>query len=471
MARLSPSGEATLTNPRGARVAADQGLSGLGMLMQLAGGIMAIVTLAVIGTALATHVRFYDVHPIWMYSILVLSLRRSLLQRRAGIVLVYGPGDQRHPQTRSVRRYIRFALGQSAVVLAILHFQFAVTSTALGALALALIAWPAILAVVLALPRFRSFREEIPMSEDQGFAGAAMYMTVFGLWGTVVTAIGAFVTLMKISAGVWPAYFWLFAVPPLVILLIRSILEVQGGLSGLRSIGIDRQTPEYLTFAYLMLIFLGLFITLSSNRNPTSWMLCLGIYGSIPVWPLAIRRFIRERRYPHFLAHYRPGGAHTPDAGLAWLGWLLLGSSVASASIHLLQRTLNAGLSTELNIGDRMTGILATIGELLPHSTWPWPVIALQLWAGLELVRMGRYAKIAASLYSGAATVTAISLWWPRTDASHAIASGLMRVLQFAPLSLALVLPIATAALVHRKVSRTENGQTYDSVRSLERTG
>lgn len=401
MPPLSTSSEDNLAGLRVERSAADHGLSGLGMLMQFAGGLMAIVTLTIMCAALAMRVRVGGVHPLWQYAMLVLSLRRSLLQHRAGIILVHGPGRKRHPQTRGVQRYIKFAAFQSAAVLAILYFEFAVTGTSAVALAVALLLWPMILAAVLTLPRFRQFRKAIPRIADQGFEGAAIYTTVFGMWGVLSTALGVLVTLFKIDIGRWPAYSWLLAVPALAILLIHSIGQVRRGLSELRGIGvenpsspgarssspvapqgIDRPASFYAEVASPMILFLGLWITAMTFQNLISIAVGLGLYGLLLLWPSAIRHFVKERQYAHFLAQYQPGGARTPDAGLTWLGWLLVGLAAFSTSFLLLQLALNSGAPDLSGNASRTSELLAMVHINRLHSVWRVPVIALELWAG-----------------------------------------------------------------------------------------
>ena len=47
--------------------------------------------------------------------------------------------------------------------------------------------WPLTLAVLLALPRFRRFKDDLPLTEDKGFEGASILMTVLGLCGAIGT--------------------------------------------------------------------------------------------------------------------------------------------------------------------------------------------------------------------------------------------------------------------------------------------
>lgn len=435
--------------------------------MQFAGGMMAITTLMITCAA----VPLSSVHPPWLYAMLVLSLRRSLLQYRAGVVLIHGPGRKRPPQTLSVQRYIKFAAFQSAVVLAILYFEFAVTGTSAVALAIALLLWPLILAAVLTLPRFRQFRKAIPRSEDQGFEGAAIYMTVFGIWGAISTALGILVTLLKIDIGRWPAYSWLFAVPALATLLIHSIVQIRGGFSELRGIGvgnpssagarnspsiapqgIDRPISVYAKFASHMFLFFGLGIIMITFQNLLGIVIGLGFFGFILFWPITVRRFITERQYAHFLAQYQPGGARTPDAGLTWLGWLLIGLAAFSTSFLLLELTLNWSATDRSGSGHAVSEWLATFHLDPLHSIWRLPLIAFELWAGFELVRMSSYAKIVASLFGIAAMATAIGLRWSANDTPHPNGGAFAILLWLAPLAFALVLPVATLLLVHRKI-------------------
>ena len=89
-----------------AGVPADQGLSSLGLLMQLAGNV-----LAAYGSLIAFALIFLPTgDKLWMMLLTGLSIARSLMHRSAGSQLLYGaPGIETGKRMAGIKRYVSFA--------------------------------------------------------------------------------------------------------------------------------------------------------------------------------------------------------------------------------------------------------------------------------------------------------------------------------------------------------------------------
>jgi hypothetical protein len=65
--------------------------------------------------------------------------------------------------------------------------------------ALGLALWPAVLAGLMILPRFRRFSDALPVAEDKGFEAASILMVVLGTTGALAT--GLFLIVMLQAGG------------------------------------------------------------------------------------------------------------------------------------------------------------------------------------------------------------------------------------------------------------------------------
>ncbi len=268
-----------MTDQETSDVPSDQGLTTLGLLMQLGGTIFAAYG--------ALMLLFFVFLPLGrpgdkglLLLLVAVSIGRSAFHRMAGSELLYGHKtlDGVGSPLTGVRRYIVVALAQSAIVAVLLKMKFHVaTSGALG-LGLGLAAWPILLAVLFALPRFKRFATEIPVPEDKGFEGVSIVMTMLGLCGALGT--GAFLVLMLQSGGAimsqGPGVLLLVA---LVMLLVRSIFHVQAGLSGLRETSLEMNVEKANRYANFGVIasfcasgaLLIVMITASSTSSSSRW--------------------------------------------------------------------------------------------------------------------------------------------------------------------------------------------------------
>jgi hypothetical protein len=448
-----------------AGVPADQGLSALGMLMQLAGSVLAayvaLITFTILFAAMGAS---GGSETLWIFLILGLSIGRSLLHRSAGAQLLYGDPAIQGGRMRGVQRYITFALAQSALLAAIIKFKFDAPGKAAFAIFVGLALWPALLAGLLTLPRFRRFKDELPLTEDKGFEGASILMTVLGLCGLIGVGTGLIVMFQVPGAMKGTGVLLMLS---LMLLVVRSILHVQAGLSGLRETSVDRAVEaanRYANFGVISSFCMGgalLLWVMSAALSVAGLAMISGLVWILLAWPLIVRRFFSDRQFADLLAgDHAPVHRRSPDAGLTWLGWLLIAQAAMTASIMLPQLILGldgGGGRHHGGAGDfaEMLSILGSSAGM--RSIW-WSIglIALQGWAGFELVRMSPQARTIASVFGVAGVAITAYVNWPMIQAlKHGGARMGMDMIAFAPLALALVIPVATLLLVNRKIAPT----------------
>src|SRR5512140_1673511 len=178
-----------------AGVPADNGLATLGLVMQLAGRTSGALA-ALIASVVVIEGRIH--HAGWFFVAVALCIVRSLLHRVAGRDLLYSrhtADDAIANPFGAMRAYIAFGIAQAIVLGLIATTEFAATPRTGAGVAAALALWPMVLAVVVQLPRFRSFHAGLPLGEDRGLEGASIVMTVLGTCGvlsagTIILVLG-----------------------------------------------------------------------------------------------------------------------------------------------------------------------------------------------------------------------------------------------------------------------------------------
>jgi hypothetical protein len=187
-------------------------------------------------------------------------------------------------------------------------------------------------------------------------------------------------------------------------------------------------------------------------------------------WPLAIRKFFSERQFADILAGGEaPSHRRSPDLGHTTLGWLLFAFGIYTLSMTLPRAAI---------LPDEMAGAMGRGGDMNPMAMMfsmmatstlrsPWWLVggaALQLWAGLELIRMTDTHRMVASIYGVVATAVAIYVNLPMFDAikkeglggffggGGGPAGGVMAI---AGVAIGLIIPIGTLILVNRKADPT----------------
>lgn len=436
-----------------AGVPADQGLSSLGLLMQMAGNVFAACAALFTFTVLLSFGGRAEV--LWVLVVLGLSIARSFIHRAAGTQLLYGRAGEPSNRLAGVQRYVLFGLGQSVMLAALLAAKFHVPSKAAVVILCGLAAWPATLGVLMRLPRFKRFASDVPMPEDKGFEGASILMTVLGLCGAVGTGTVLLVMLnlpgKELQKG--PGVLIVLTVAMLV---VRSIIHVQAGMSGLRETSIDRSVElanRYANFGVISSFCAGgalLLVAMTSAVSVAGMALITGLVWLLMTWPLIIRRFFSDRQFVDLLAgDAAPVHRRAPDAGLTALGWLLLAYAVYNASFTLPAMVMGGGDGGFTVLQDLFGGFDRSLW-------WNVGVMVLQAWAGYELIRMSPQSRIIATVFGVVGAGVAIYTSWPLIEEFKHM-RGMMgaSAIGIGPLALALILPVATLVLVNRKIAPT----------------
>jgi hypothetical protein len=441
------------------RAPSDQGLTTLGLLMQLGGTLFAAY-----GSLLLLFFVFLPLGRSGDKGLLLLAVAmcvaRSAFHRMAGTELLYGRRtlDGVGSPLTGLKRYIIVALAHSACIAMLVNMKFHIAGKAALGLGLGLAAWPILLAVLFfTVPRFKKFATEIPVPEDKGFEGVSIVMTVLGLCGALGT--GAFLFLMLKSGGAimsqGPGVLLLVA---LVMLFVRSIFHVQAGVAGLRETNLENSVQKanrYANFGVISSFCASgaiLVVSMMGAVNIAVVAMVAGLCWLLMAWPLIIRRFYGERQFADLMAG-EGAGSHrrSPDAGLTGLGWLLLGHAFLSATMLIPQ--LIGGPEV---MGMDALKMASFMGPMATKSLWfNAGMVAFQAWAGYELIRMSGPSRIIAIAY--AVVVGALTVWimYPMlkelTNVSRSFAPE--AVTMFIPLAINLVIPVATLLLVTRKTT------------------
>ncbi len=444
-----------------AEVPADQGLSSLGLLMQLAGNVLAAVFAMVLFYLL--FVMRGSGQTLWVLLLIGSCIARSMFHRHAGTQLLYGAMSlttegQSNQRLAGIRRYIGVALLQTLFVAAMLGGKFHAPGKMVLGLALGLAVWPVTLAVLLALPRFRRFKDDLPLTEDKGFEGASILMSMLGLCGLIATG-AILLFLLDLPGGAATKGTGILVVLALAMLCVRSFFHVQAGISGLRETSVDRSVElanRYANFGVISAFCAGgalLMTVMSIGMNVLVLVMVCCLCWMLLTWPLIVRRFFRDRQFADLLAgDDAPTHRRAPDAGLTGLGWFLLGQAAYSASFIIPQFFMADGR------GDREMQMLLSLGGAAGlRSMWfSIGLIVLQGWAGFELIRMSPHSRILATVFCVVAAVLTVYISWPMLkmfkELRHVDPSGMLVLV---PLALGLIVPIATILLVNRKIAPT----------------
>ncbi|CAN5714993.1 hypothetical protein BH11MYX2_BH11MYX2_04950 [soil metagenome] len=441
--------------PIESRVPADQGLSTLGLIMQLFGTLFGV--LALIAVILFA---FPDVDRKTLMLVgFALSGVRSLFHARAGAQLTHGHKslDGKISHLAGIRRYILVAVAHTIAMVAIDIFGFGAPLRLAVAVGVGLLVWPAALAVMLSLPRLSRFDGALPLAEDKGFEGLAILMSIMGACGAIEWGALLVVALLTLRDTIGDFYGVLFLIA-VAALFARSYLHVTAGLAGVRETNFARSVRTGNRYAIVGIavsaIVAGILFLVSALENihfvAYPLVACLG--WLLLAWPLIVSRVVGERQLASLAdndVHYR-----APDAGLTGLGWLLIANAMMTLSVLL----------PDLLAGPETTGINASLLHVLERLTlvspssiaWNVGIVAVELWAGIELVRMGSRFRLAATLYAIVAGAWTAYHSWPQMRSFEAMRHlEPEEILAYVPLATNLVLPIATFLLVRRRTAPT----------------
>ncbi len=438
-----------------AGVPADQGLSSLGMLMQLGGtlfaAILGVLSMAQLVELVAGSSRSGHSPTLWILFAMLASVGRSLLQRDAGADLLYGARDAAGNQTnplRSTFRYIAAGLVHSALIGGLVVWRFDVTAIAGVGMGLGLAAWPLALLAMLSTSSFKRYATEIPVTEDKGFEGASILMTIFGLCGALATGL---VLAYFLKAGA-DALEGMNAVLVIAVgaLFVRSCLHLHAGVTGLRTTSIDRSVElanRYANFGVISAFCTAgaaLMFAMSVTFSFVGIIPLVFVCWMLMAWPLIVRRFFGDRQFADMLAGDGAVHRRAPDAGLTGLGWFLLAHSMIGMF----------GVASTVFGSALPAGKFALFLSVEGHSPW-WSVgvTCLEVWAGYELVRMSRLRRIVPNAFGAIGAVITIWVSWPILQNLTGYGFGPTNFVAPALLGLALVIPVVTLLLVNRQIN------------------
>lgn len=439
-----------------ARMPADRGISSLGLLMQLGGVLGAVfaglfaVSMAFGGAGSTTGVFFL---------VAVLSVIRSWYLRGAGGKLLYGTGSE---PARAVRTYLLVAGVHTIVSLVLLRDSLGTEELLhVGAF---FAAWPLAMLAFFSRQQVKDLiADGVPHAEDYGFEGAAVLMTLFGIMGTLFAAY-----LLKNLLGDAEAAFSTPATGIIVLvamaLLARSVIHTLAGLNGISGASFEEcnaSAGRYYNFGIVSSICIGvtLFVVILMSAQSMGAALIIGAITTplLLVWPQILRRLYSERNFHVFLEDSKAQTyQRAPDAGLIALGWTLVAVALFGLSQSLIDALFASGLTDE-----EMRAVLITAGpDAVEHAGrsewWSVGVGGLQLWAGVELIRMSQRHKLAAMIYAVVSIGVVLYLVWPAIDSFEQIFSsafsggGAIKDALILVTGFPLILAIGTIVLVNR---------------------
>jgi hypothetical protein len=457
----------------GARIPADHGLAGLGLIMQLAGtlfsaftGVVGLITVITILQANAVVGRFGGTADnsttLWLLVLAVTGVARSMAHRAAGTRLLYDGNDA---PFSGIRRYVIIAAIQTVVWTVFFAVKGHAPTKLVVTIAFMLAAWPATLALIISLPRYKRLDQALPMAEDKGFEGASILMLIFGLIGLGFALVLLYVVLQLPSSALsqLPGIIVLLV---LTMLVVRSVLHIIAGWRGVHENHMDRTAEaagRYGVFGVITAFVAasGMMLLMMAGRADVSGVLAIGLVGWLLLaWPLIIRKFFSERQFADLLASGdAPLHRRAPDLGLSTLGWLLLGLGAMALSSALPQAVFGDALTvggnlTRRSIGDPMSMMFSMMHHGARSPWWAVGLAALQIWAGIELIRMTDFHRVVATIYGVVATAVAIYVSLPVIEALEHGASGAMinplggaGPIMYAMLAIGLIVPVATLIL------------------------
>jgi len=443
---------------------ADHGLASLGLMMQLAGR----TTSALV--ALAASIAWIDGrlhrHTAWYGFAIALCVARSQLHRIAGRDLSFGrrtvEGTPADPFD-ATRSYAIFGIGHATVIGLVAALVFEQPPAAAIGLGAALAVWPAALAVVAWLPRFRPLRDGIPLGEDRGLEGAAIVMTVLGSYGALSTA-----ALLWLISALSPHHLrhgWgVMLIVVFALLLVRSSMHLRAGLAGLRDSSFDRPgdlAARYAAFGVISAFCVGgvlLLLAMSERLTPEALASVVVACWLLVTWPMIVKRYFHQRQFAELLAGDRVAHRRAPDAGLTGLGWLLAGHAALVTAVLIAQLTISRDVAGG---AARAIDNALVLGGLAVGRGWSpdagdtglaIALIVLEAAAAIALIRMSDQRRPLAVIYALFAGAVALA---PAVPALRALTHhlNLWTVIRLLPSAVQLVLPVATLALVHRVVA------------------
>lgn len=452
-----------------ARVPADRGLAGLGMLMQLGGSLGVIAAVAVALPAAFHGDRASSI----VFFLAALYGVRAAFHRAAGSALLYGTGG--HPR-RSVLAYVCVAVCHSLVTLLLLRRY--VDDALLVRIGALLLAWPVVLATCVSLPRLgRLLRGAVPPPEDHGLTGAAVLMIVLGSAGTLCALLGLAILIDGPSwlgvLGDTAGPIHVAGVAVCAVLLLRSVIHVRAGARAASAASLGAHEACLARYgavggatASVVALLVAAVVAIATGSIGVVLVAGMCARAALGAWPSILRRLRVERSFDVYLAGDRaPPFRRAPDAGLSALGWLLVAIGapcVAQALAGALaagSASWTAALPSGALSGALAGGLAGESGIVTLGAGWRSLLVGgLQLGAGIALVRASERARRMATIYGVvAAVIAAGNLLLALTEllvlapiAAGAAPGALMALARIGGAGIELALPAATLWLVGR---------------------
>jgi len=193
---------------------------------------------------------------------------------------------------------------------------------------------------------------------------------------------------------------------------------------------------------------------MSAAMNLFGLVLVCGVAWMLMAWPLIIRRFFSDRQFADLLAgDAAPIHRRAPDAGLTGLGWLLFAHAMFMAVFVIINLVM-----TDDGEGRMLSQMTAIGGAFGVRSIWfSVGLVVFQAWAGFELIRMSPQSRIIATLYGLIGAGVTLYINWPMLKMFKSMGRMFRdsTALQIGPISIALIIPVATLILVNRKIAPT----------------
>jgi len=431
-------------------------MTGLGLIMELAGSLFATLT-ATIGftqlLAISEMRRFGgDGGPTtWLLLLTAAGVVRSLFLRAAGVALLYGAEP-----SRALRRYFLVAGVHTLLWVAFAAVELRAPTAGWLPSLLLFGGWPVALALMLSIPELRLVGGPVPRSEDRGFAGLTVLMIVLGLVGALFAAT-TLLSFLHVHGG-GGVYIVLIAI--LLLLVARSLVQTHAGTMMLADLTVERAetaTGRYGNLGVLSGIAVGAAGLIMAMTGPGGFLAAMPMIGGstllLLTWPLIVRRFAIARRLEAYLDDGEPGLADPSDQGRTTLGWLLLGVGVFAAATALSAALFDATAADD-GLG-MLVGVLSGGGP----DRAPWLAVAvagLQVWAGIELILVTPRHRTVATVYGIAGVAVALYIGVPifRTfDRMRMAMPGSRGQIVFAALAIGVIVPLVTIALVQRRLA------------------
>jgi hypothetical protein len=377
------------------------GVTTLGLLMQFAGGT---------GMVLAAFSWWLRVGEGWSVADTLLGgsfVVRAFLLRRAGDAMLYCPSSLPPGRLGALRKYVAFGLLHAGAMVPVLIVIYGAPSGMAFALSGALAIWPVVLGSMFSVSRPGRFAVLPGPRDDGGLGGAAIVMTMLGVWWLLMTisACGAVIGII-VDGGL--SFISALGTIVVSVMAVISVLQLRAGLAGFgaqRFARAPRFARQYarasgtVLFPGLIALLMSWGGALAHTAEPGGiwtvaqrYLLLFYVVGcAVVIWPRCLEELFTNQHFPEDL------DGHSDDQRLAGLGWVLVGLACF-------------GVAAALVNGHRFFGsdVIALISkDSAIDVPFPWQIglIALQGIAGVRLILQLSWRRAVAGAYGIAGAV------------------------------------------------------------------